>query len=134
MDSMRSPLANVLTGFLLLFSASGSFADTCISIPLKPVQHICGIVKNQAGERISNARLTLTKGELEIIAIETDADGRFDFKGVAAGDYVLRASMPGYTQVQSPIKVVKPTEKCKQSLDVVLPLRSCGGGIGRHRQ
>jgi len=89
---------------------------------------------NQVNERISNAQLTLIKGEVELISIETDADGRFGFKGVAAGDYVLRVSMPGYIQVQSPIKVVKPTEKCKQALDVVLPLEVCGGGIGRHRQ
>jgi hypothetical protein len=79
MDSMQSLLANGLAGFLLLFSASSSFANTCVSIPLKPVQHICGIVMNQAGERISNARLTLIKGEVELLTIETDADGRFDF-------------------------------------------------------
>jgi Carboxypeptidase regulatory-like domain len=134
MDSTRSPLAHGIAGFLVLFSASSSFANTCIDIPLKPVQHICGIVMNQANERISNARLTLIKGGAELITIETDAGGRFDFKEVAAGEYVLRASMPGYNQVQSPIKVVKPTKKCKQALNVVLPVTSCGGGIGQNRQ
>jgi len=89
---------------------------------------------NQADERVSNARLTLLQGEVELVTVETDADGRFDFKGVAAGDYVLRVSMPGYGQIQSPITVVKPTLKCKQTLDVVLPLHVCDGGIGRHRQ
>jgi hypothetical protein len=89
---------------------------------------------NQANERISNAQLALLKGGMELITIKTDANGRFDFKEVAAGEYVLRASVPGFNQVQSPIKVVKPAKRSKQTLDVVLPLMSCGGGIRRHRQ
>jgi hypothetical protein len=89
---------------------------------------------NQTNERISKARLTLLKGGAELVTVETDADGRFDFKGVTAGDYVLRALMPGYNQILSPITVVKPTEKCTQPLDVVLPLHVCGGGIGLHRR
>ncbi len=99
MDPIRRSLfTNGLAGFLLLFSASNSFANTCILLPLKlkPVRHVCRLVMNQANERISSAQLALLKGEVEIITVETDADGRLDFKGVAAGDYVLRPLMPGY--------------------------------------
>jgi hypothetical protein len=121
---------------LVLFWASSSLADTCIILPLKPVRHVCGIVVNPAGERISNARLTLLKGGAEFAIVETDANGKFDFKGVAAGDYVLRASMRGYVEVQSTIKIVKPAETCRQTLEVMLPVSMlhCGGGISRLRQ
>ena len=88
---------------------------------------------NQVDERVSNVHLTLLKDNVELVTVETDADGRYDFKAVTAGDYVLRASMPGYIQVESAITVVKPTEKCKQTLDVVLSVIVCGGGIGRHK-
>lgn len=131
MNLMRARFTKGLAGFLVLFWASSSFADTCIFLPLKPVRHVCGIVMNQAGERISNARLTLLKGGTELVTVETDANGRFDFKTAAAGNYVLRASMQGcYVEVRSAIKIVRPIETCKQALEVMLPVSMihCGGG------
>lgn len=122
--------------FLVLFCATSSFADTCIVLPLKPVRHVCGVVVNPAQERIPNARLTLLKSGAEPVTVETDADGRFEFKGVAAGDYVLRASKLRYVEVQSAIKIVRPMETCRQPLEVMLPVSmvGCGGGISRLRK
>jgi hypothetical protein len=120
-----------IAGFLMLLSATSSSATTCVVTPLKPVRHVCGIVINQAGERIPNARLTLLQGKAELVTVVTGADGKFEFEALEVGNYELRALGDDvYLAVQSPIRIVRPTAKCKQRLQVMLPVgSSCGGGI-----
>jgi hypothetical protein len=116
-------------GFLLLWSCYTSSADTCIGLPIKPIRHLCGIVTNEIGERISNATLTVLKGGVEIKTLQADADGKFEFGRLEAGDYELRAQSEGYSVMQHSVKVVGPRAKCTGGLQVVLGLHVCGSGI-----
>jgi hypothetical protein len=120
-------------GFLFLMSRSTSSACTSVELPLKPVRHICGIATNQIGERISNATLTLLKAGAEIRTIQTDADGKFEFGKLEAGDYELRALSPGYSAMQSHIKVGRATTKCERGLQIVFAL-VCGSGITKPKR
>jgi hypothetical protein len=126
--------ATWIVGFFMLLPASVSSANTCFEVPLKPIRHICGMVINEVGERIPNAKLTLLKGGMEVTTIQTDSNGKFEFGRVEAGNYELRAQFDGYHSVQSPIVIVRPTNKCNRGLEVTLPLSTCGGGIGKARR
>jgi hypothetical protein len=123
-----------LVGLFLLLPVSIASANTCIEVPLKPIRHPCGIVTNQLGETIPNAKLTLLKGGIELITIQTSPNGKFEFGRVEAGTYELRAQFDGFLTVRSPIVIVRPTPKCNRGLNVTLPLVTCGGGIGMARR
>lgn len=126
--------ATRIIGFVVLVTGSTSSANTCIEVPLKPIRHVCGIVTNQLGETIPNAKLTLLKGGIELITIQTSPNGKFEFGRVEAGTYELRAQFDGYLTVRSPLVIVRPTPKCNRGLKVTLPVVACGGGIGMARR
>ena len=131
--SLSSFVARIARLFLLL-PFSIAYANTCVAVPpLKPIRHVCGIVKNPVGEKIPHARLTLFQGGKELTTTQADSNGRFDFGQIEAGHYELRAEFDGYQAVKSRIAVVRPTRKCNQALDVTLSLITCGGGIGKAR-
>lgn len=114
---------------ILFFSSfSTSLACTSIQFPVKPIRHLCGIVTNQIGERISNATLTLLKGGAELKSLQADGEGKFEFAGLEVGDYELRVRSEGYSSIQSPIKIVRSTTKCAGGLKIVLSL-TCGSQI-----
>jgi hypothetical protein len=115
-------------GILFLLSFRTSSACESIQFPVKPFRHLCGIVINQIGERISNAMLTVLKGGVEVITFQSDADGKFEFGRIEAGDYELRVRSEGYSAIQSPIKIVRSTAKCTGGLQIVLSLQ-CGSQI-----
>ena len=117
-----------------MLSVGITSANTCVEVPLKPIRRVCGIVHNQLAEPIPNAKLTLLEGGTELTTARTDSNGKFEFGRIEAGKYVLRAQFEGYLTVQSPIVIVRPTTKCNQGLDVVLPVTACGGGIGKVRR
>jgi hypothetical protein len=110
-------------------------ADTCIGPPpIKPVRHICGIVKNELDERIANAKLILLKDGLKVKTVQADSNGKFDFGRIEAGKYDLRAESDGYHARQAQIIIRGPASKCDRGLEVRLALTFCGGGIGKaHR-
>jgi len=130
-SGMQVALATRLVAFFLLLPVSVAYGNTCVEVPLKPVRRVCGIVNNQLGERILNAKLTLLKEGIELRTIETDSEGRFEFGRIEAGSYELRAQFDGYHIVQFRIVIVRPTTKCGRGLYVTLPLTTCGGGIGK---
>jgi hypothetical protein len=115
-------------GILFILSCSTSSACESIQFPVKPFRHLCGIVTNQIGERIPNATLTVLKGGAELRTLHTDADGKFEFGRLEAGDYDLMVRSEGYAAIQSPIKVVRPTAKGREDLKIVLSL-TCGSQI-----
>lgn len=53
---------------------------------------------NDVAERKVRAKIELrtTKDDKNAFTVETDGHGRFDFKSVAPGEYILRISSPGY--------------------------------------
>jgi Carboxypeptidase regulatory-like domain len=85
-------------------------------------------VINELREPIPNAKVTILKGETELVAVYADADGKFSFERLEAGNYVIRVQADNYKSAQSPIVIVKPTMKCKRGLRVMLGVgMQCSG-------
>jgi hypothetical protein len=133
--TLASSVNRLMSAFLLL-PVSVVSANTCVALPVKPIsiRHVCGVVKNQAGEKITNAELILLKDGMEVKTVQSDSNGRFDFGRVEAGQYALRAQSHGYKPVQDRIVINRPSTKSNLGLEVELPLVTCGGGgIGKER-
>jgi len=59
---------------------------------------ITGVVRNGDGKPLGGARVTLNGGRNATARdMSTSATGQFHFEGLAAGDYVLVAELPGFT-------------------------------------
>jgi hypothetical protein len=128
MGSRRGPFAALIVGILLFQPAGASYATTCVAIPVKPIHHVCGIVIDPLGEPISNAKVTILKGETELVTVQTGVDGKFSIEPLEARNYGLRVRSTGFQTAQSPIVVVKPQAKCKRVLEVVLAVgMGCSG-------
>jgi len=61
------------------------------------------VVDARGGEPLSNVQISLAGGPSRTT---TDAQGRFDLSGVAAGDYVLNVSTVGYHLIKKPFTLV----------------------------
>lgn len=110
-------------------STGNSYATECELIPPKPIRHICGVVFDTTGATVPKTKLTLLKDGAEVASIQSGPDGKFDFKGVQAGNYEFRAESQGFIPVGSPLVIVKPTARCNRGLQVVLPVGNQCGGI-----
>lgn len=60
---------------------------------------------NDVAERKVHAKIELlrTADDKNPVTVETDEHGRFDFKSVAPGEYILRISSPGYRTYETEI-------------------------------
>jgi Carboxypeptidase regulatory-like domain len=121
---MHTKRALLIAGFLLL-PATLSHATDCIQPPVKPVHQISGIVTGM-GQPLANAKVTVLRGDTELAAAQTAADGQFSFPQFGAGNYVVRVLAEGYSGAQSAITVVKPRAKSKPQLRVLLDIGSMG--------
>jgi hypothetical protein len=98
----------------------------------KPVHCICGAVFDNSGARISEAEVSIMKGEIEIATQRTDADGKFSFNGIAAGKYEIRVEARSFRTATSSLVVLQPSGKCKLALDVTLGVGfECDTGISQ---
>jgi len=130
MRRKRASFAAIIVGFVLLLPSKVSYATTCVPVPIKPIRHVCGIVTNQLGEPIPNAKVTILRGIMKLASVQTSEDGRFSFQELEAGNYYIRVEADNYKSAQSPIVLVKPTTKCKQSLEVLLAVGTACSGVG----
>jgi Carboxypeptidase regulatory-like domain len=120
---MRASLAGTVSFALLLLLAVSSCATTCLTLPpLKPVQHVCGVVFNNAGEPIADAHVVILKDGVEVVSMQTGADGRFSFEQLSAGNYDIQIQAKGYLGEASAITLVKPDAKCRQELKINLAI------------
>jgi Carboxypeptidase regulatory-like domain len=110
----------VAAGILILIPFERAHATECVAIPLKPVQHVWGVVVNQAGEFVSGATATVLKGSDSIASARTGTDGGFAFDELKAGTYDIRVDANGYLGAFSPITLVKPNRRRKNGLEVLL--------------
>ena len=118
---MRTVLAAMIGGFILLLPAGFSSATTCIALPpLKPIHQAFGIVIDPSGEIVPNAKVTVLKDGREVVAMQTGMDGKFSFDRLEAGHYDIQVDAKGFSSAYSSIVVVKPTLKGKQALQVFL--------------
>jgi len=133
MSLMRRQLTSfggIIVGFLLLLPAEVSCATTCILVPIKPIRHVCGMLTNQLGEPIPNAKVAILRGAREIVSVQTSEDGKFSFEQLEAGNYEIRVQADHYNSVQSPFILVKPKTKCKRALQVILAAGMSCSSVG----
>jgi len=77
-----------------------------------------GVVKNEAGEPIAGAKVTLRLGENGPEPETTNAKGRWTRLGLAHGDWAVTVDAEGYVGAQGAIKVYESGPG--QSLDITL--------------
>ncbi len=73
----------------------GEHVNVSFAMQERRLVRIAGHVRTSHGTSLQNARITLRSDELFVKGDRTDASGRFDFPGVAPGDYVLDISPSG---------------------------------------
>ena len=129
-DEIRVLRAVIIAGICLLLSGAVYAAECTTVIPIKPIHCVCGVVIDRSGGRISNAKVTLLKGETELVSKQTGTDGKFSFEPMEVGEYQIQVETTGFKTARSSFVAVKPAEKCKQALEVVLGFGvECDTGI-----
>jgi len=88
-------------------------------------------VINEAGEPIPNAKVSVLRGEAEIVSVQSGSDGRFSFERLDSGNYEVRVEAEGYKTARSPVTVAKPGTKCKGGLQVLLAVGMGCSSVGR---
>jgi hypothetical protein len=126
-------LAGMIAGLLLTSSALPAEVICFPPKPLKPVQCVCGIIKDQSGAPRANVEVSITiAGKTDWTSVKTGSDGEFSFDGLKAGTYRLDAVLDGFVSFDSPIVVVSPSRKCNRGmvLTLVLPYPdNCGSFV-----
>jgi hypothetical protein len=120
----------VVLGFVLLPFVARS-VDTCYKYHKRAsVNSVCGQVHNPLGERPDGVELLLvTSSGSGLSKAQIDNGGKFIFEPVPKGDYLLRATAPGYLPVERELRVTHNQDKaCTRRIEVTLGFRSCDGG------
>ena len=78
-----------------------------------------GVVRAEGGTPVAGATVSLqVKDAVQTSSARTDAAGRYDFKGLSEGIYMLRVEMTGYTQTTAGPCVIQANES--KTLDLRL--------------
>jgi carboxypeptidase family protein len=127
--------ALIVAGISLQLLSGTAHAGECVIVPIKPIRCVCGVVIDPSGGRISNAKVTLLKGETELVSKRTGTDGKFSFEPMQAGKYQIQVEATGFRTAKSSFVIVKPARKCKQALQVKLGFGfECDTGIALIRE
>jgi Carboxypeptidase regulatory-like domain len=121
----------VVLGLVLLPYVTASSVDTCYKYHKRAsVNSICGRIRNILGERPDGVELTLVNLTGSVLSKpQIDNQGKFIFEPVPKGDYLLRATAPGYLTVERELRVMHNQDKaCTRRIEVTLGFRSCDGG------
>ena len=130
MGRTKIPFASIIVGFLLLVPTELSHATTCTLLPIKPIRYVCGIVLNQLGEPIPNAKVTILEGITELASVQTNNDGKFSFEQLKAGKYDILVQADFYKSARASIVLVRPATKCKRTLQVTLAVGMACSSVG----
>jgi len=84
-----------------------------------------GVLSGKVTPPRPGARITLMYEGKERAAVQTDHDGRYEFKELAAGSYVVQANAPGHADDAVPV-VITDNQKTEQNA-VLLPIASVNG-------
>jgi hypothetical protein len=123
-------LATAIAGVSLLMPARISSEAFCEKLRLKPIRCVCGTVIDAAGDPVSDAKVTIFRGETELASVKTSSDGKFALEGLKDGNYELQFNDPPFLQFRFPIVLVKPTKEWHRRLwvNLILPYPdSCAG-------
>jgi hypothetical protein len=117
----RLSVAVIVGNVLLFFSGTSSLHGECIAgPPLKPIHCVRGKVIDKTGGEISNAKVTILRGETEVVSARTNADGAFSFDRLPPGNYEIHVETKGLKTLRDTITVVRSAKKCERTLQVVL--------------
>jgi len=119
-------------GFAVVHCATILHADECVKFHKRaPLKAVCGRVTNEAGERLAKVELTLT-GEAGVVLFTASSDnqGRFLFRAIPKGNYLLRATgSTGYREVERAIRVTENNQKrCSAKIEISLGPGYCESG------
>ena len=91
-----------IAAIVLLFLTNLTAAQTSTTIQ--------GIVVDEQGGNIASAVVRLRARDGRFMVVETDPDGAFQFRNLAAGQYLLECEAPGFSSVTSPGITLKQGE------------------------
>lgn len=124
-------IVSLAFGLILLQPVAARAVDECFKYHKHAeVKSVCGRIDNQLGERPDGVELTLVTNSGSVLSsAKVDAKGRFTFAPVPKGDYLLRATAPGYSTEERELRVTHDRDqKCKPRIEVRLGLKVCSGG------
>ena len=121
-QTIRAAFVAVITGVLLLVPTSALPRSEvfCNQKRVKPLRHISGIVIDQSGAPIAGVKVTILEGAKEVAAAHTGGNGKFSFEGLKEGDYEVQTKAEGFYDFRFPVVLVRPRERWKRALEVVL--------------
>src|SRR6186713_1247809 len=91
LGSSRFALPVLLLGLLSAMTAAPSTAQAQTTATL------AGVVEDATGGRLPGVAVSLTEGATNVVrTAQTDAAGRFVIPGLPAGEYNIRATLPGF--------------------------------------
>jgi iron complex outermembrane recepter protein len=79
---------------------------------------ISGRVVDPLGGHVANADIALTKASQRVSATRSTADGSFAFDAVAAGEYILRVTAPGFAEKTQSVTVGNGPAAVTVTLDI----------------
>lgn len=121
----------VALAFILLQSVAARSVDTCYKYHKRaPVKSVCGEIHNILGQSPDGVAIALVTSTGALLATaQVDHRGKFVFGPVPKGDYLLRATAPGYLTLERELSVTRNNDKsCKPRIEMTLGFRSCDGG------
>jgi len=131
MKHHSAPLHFATLAFTVLLFTLDLNADTCVKYHKRaPVKAVCGRVINFAGEKLGNVKFSLTDDQGSVLYTATsDGRGDFRFASVKKGQYTLRATAPGWMDVQREILVTHDNRRrCYSKINVTLGVSVCTTG------
>jgi TonB family protein len=110
-----SPRAKLLTALCAL----------CLLLPFAalrlPAQNLSGkftgTIFDPSGAHVPNATVIMTSHKTNVVEMTTsDAQGNFNFAGLPAGEYEMKAVKPGFEEYKVPQILLKPSRESSQNM------------------
>lgn len=105
-----------MTEFRRCVAAAVFLLTACASAAAQPAGALDGLVVDTSGAPLPGASVLLQRASVDDRRTVTDADGRFAFREIATGDYLLRLIASGFADSQSRITAAAGAAKITVAL------------------
>src|SRR4029078_10631079 len=118
----------LLCTFVSISLLTFTFLVTAVSVfATNPLGKIVGSVKDASGAAVSGVDISLRNTQQVVIAsTTTDVDGKFTLNDLAAGNYEISITRPGFDRYRTAVQV---TSGSARELDIVLELNALTGEV-----
>jgi len=118
----------LLCTFVSISLLTFTFLVTAVSVfATNPLGKIVGSVKDASGAAVSGVDISLRNTQQVVIAsTTTDVDGKFTLNDLAAGNYEISITRPGFDRYRTAVQV---TSGSARELDIVLEVNSLTGEV-----